>query len=142
MESYNNKNIMLQFVTNWYRFLICNIKASMCTDKALYFIINNSLQIVSERSSLPHYSPFFIIVNSIPRNICVAPAFLAPGVILEPGKKCKLLFRRIRYPKYSFANTSRRFSGESFGLKFIPNHSEIFRIIPEFVSESNNFISI
>ena len=32
--------------------------------------------------------------------------------------------------------------GESFGLKFIPNQSEISRIIPEFLSEPNSFIPI
>ena len=33
-------------------------------------------------------------------------------------------------------------SGESFGLKFIPNQCEIFRIIPEFLSAPNSFIPI
>ena len=32
--------------------------------------------------------------------------------------------------------------GESSGLKFIPNKSEIFRIISEFVSVPNSFIPI
>ena len=32
--------------------------------------------------------------------------------------------------------------GESFGLKFILNQSEFFRIIPEFASESNSFTPI
>ena len=31
---------------------------------------------------------------------------------------------------------------DNFGLKFIPNQYEIFRIIPEFVSERNSFIPI
>ena len=31
---------------------------------------------------------------------------------------------------------------DSFGLKFIPKQSEIFRIIPEFVSEPYSFIPI
>ena len=34
------------------------------------------------------------------------------------------------------------YPGESFRLKFIPNQSKIFRIIPEFVSAPNSFIPI
>ena len=34
------------------------------------------------------------------------------------------------------------FFSKSFGLKFIPNQSEIVRIISEFVSEPNRFIPI
>ena len=51
-------------------------------------------------------------------------------------------FLRKFLPIFREICTSNSFPGESFGLKFIPNQSEIFRIIPEFVSAPNSFIPI
>ena len=40
------------------------------------------------------------------------------------------------------SNIPKNYPGESFGLKFTPNQSEFFQIIPESVSEPNSFIPI